>query len=237
MCLTYAVLGKIVRESLVTTTPLVLDADGVANLKTKLEAWFARTEDLSLWWRDQSQRSSNWRGLARHLCGVAPKDKRHSGYGVFSLGLDRKRKLRLGYKAYEPAHPVGNLDELFILLGHCQERAARRKGQHARRAKVQKLRNTAVLSRVLLLARAFQFDYRTEEGRDQLKMSLRFEGKHIVEVAIPLDEPDEALRQLEATLPNLRKLLRATIHFTVQLNASRGALYGQWVSYQSLGQE
>jgi hypothetical protein len=235
MSLQIQTLGKFAREALVTTTALTPSEGDVKAIKKRLVGWFTSVEELTLAWRDGQQ---GWGYLARNLCTVTIKDPHgHPHYNSLWLGLSAEGELTLAF-SYSERRPVGSLDELLEFFRLCRERAAKLKGQHARAAKVRRLRGAAILGRVRDLARTQQFDFATaRENQVHLNLSLRFDGRHVVEVRVPFAKFEELLPALEAALPQLRDLARAGVSAAVRPDYSVHARRLKWTLHQTLGQD
>jgi hypothetical protein len=118
-----------------------------------------------------------------------------------------------------------------------RERAAKKRGEEAKRARARKLHGAAILARVQHLARTFKFDYRFSETPKQADLTLRIAGRHVVEVAVPCARADDVLLRLEASLPSLVALAEATVAAKARLNHRDAARQDRWGTHQSLGPE
>lgn len=226
-------LKTLARKALRTSTPLVMDGPDVTELKQRLTAWLAGSEDLQVRWEHGHDRQNGLLTLGYLSTSRA--------YRAVTLKLSALGELwaSFGYsyrrgRSEESMLPVGSIDELLEYCRLLRQALAQKQGQQAKEKKVRNLQGAAILARVRDWARQHRFDFTSNQSKNNLVLNLRFDDKHIVEMTIPFARFDELLPKLEANLPLLRELIDAGVSTHVRLDYAR-YVGGKWTSWKALG--
>ncbi len=233
MALDIRSINKLLKDGFDETAPMRVDPDEREALGASITQELERLESVdtkSYYFLSEVEK-------ARLVCVFAIIDPDSPSYfrstNNFRLVLDENQVLTLKTERHDSQAMVSQVDEITQFIMQVKQRLARRQAQKAKRNKVRDLKAQAIIAQVKQLAKAEQFDFKTETNSQKLKLYVKLSDRDAIEIHIPFSQFQQTLPQLRTTITSLRDLHASGLRFNI--TSAPGRFWrSDWVSHQSL---